>query len=353
MRTRDLGIAIGLGRPGPLNAITDVRRRAGRARDDHRGRRAARRRPGSGPDRASRSSCRAARTTGTSRSSPGCHRLNGNGELTGLEWVRESGQLTTPIAITNTHSVGVVRDALVAASVEHAAPAGDVVVAARRRRDVRRRCSTTSTASTSAPSTSAPRSTRRPAGRSPRATSVAGRAWSATSSRAGSGPRRGSSRRTAAATRSASWSRPTTASARGCASTACRSAREIGVDEVPSPYGRGAPAGARTRRAGSGSIIVVVATDAPAAAPPVRAPRPARRPRHRAGRRDGRPHERRPVHRVRDRQRPARATTRTTRRLRTLRRPDGRRPSSSTRCSTRPSRRPRRRSSTRSSPPRR
>jgi D-aminopeptidase len=45
----------------------------------------------------------------------GCHRLNGNGELTGLEWVRESGHLTTPIAITNTHSVGVVRDAIVAA----------------------------------------------------------------------------------------------------------------------------------------------------------------------------------------------------------------------------------------------
>ena len=48
----------------------------------------------------------------------GAHRLNGNGELTGLEWVRESGMLTTPIAITNTHSVGVVRDALVAASID-------------------------------------------------------------------------------------------------------------------------------------------------------------------------------------------------------------------------------------------
>ena len=47
----------------------------------------------------------------------GCHRLNGNGELTGLEWVRESGTLTSPIAITNTHSVGVVRDALVAAQI--------------------------------------------------------------------------------------------------------------------------------------------------------------------------------------------------------------------------------------------
>jgi D-aminopeptidase len=43
----------------------------------------------------------------------GCHRLNGNGELTGLEWVRESGLLGGVIGITNTHSVGVVRDALV------------------------------------------------------------------------------------------------------------------------------------------------------------------------------------------------------------------------------------------------
>ncbi|GGL32242.1 P1 family peptidase [Phycicoccus endophyticus] len=38
--------------------------------------------------------------------------LNGNGEVTGLAWVRESGMLTTPVAITNTHSVGVVRDAI-------------------------------------------------------------------------------------------------------------------------------------------------------------------------------------------------------------------------------------------------
>lgn len=44
----------------------------------------------------------------------GCHRLNGNGELTGLEWIRESGMLGGVIGITNTHSVGVVRDALVA-----------------------------------------------------------------------------------------------------------------------------------------------------------------------------------------------------------------------------------------------
>jgi D-aminopeptidase len=54
----------------------------------------------------------------------GCHRLNGNGEMTGLEWVRESGTLTTPVAITNTHSVGVVRDALVAADVANRTPLG-------------------------------------------------------------------------------------------------------------------------------------------------------------------------------------------------------------------------------------
>ena len=52
----------------------------------------------------------------------GAHRLNGNGELTGLEWIREAGCLTTPIGLTNTHSVGVVRDALVAADAAEREP---------------------------------------------------------------------------------------------------------------------------------------------------------------------------------------------------------------------------------------
>ena len=39
--------------------------------------------------------------------------LNGNGEMTGTTWVKESGFLEGPVAITNTHSVGVVRDAIV------------------------------------------------------------------------------------------------------------------------------------------------------------------------------------------------------------------------------------------------
>ena len=46
------------------------------------------------------------------------HRLNGNGEMTGLPWLEEVGLLHSPVAITNTHSVGVVRDALVALEVE-------------------------------------------------------------------------------------------------------------------------------------------------------------------------------------------------------------------------------------------
>jgi len=113
MRARDHGIVLGLLPPGPANAITDV---AG-VRVGHctlvRGE--GPRLVGEGPVR-----------TGVTVIVPhdgdpfvepvfaGCHRLNGNGELTGLEWVRESGQLSSPVALTNTHSVGVVRDALLA-----------------------------------------------------------------------------------------------------------------------------------------------------------------------------------------------------------------------------------------------
>src|SRR5262249_34857192 len=45
--------------------------------------------------------------------------LNGNGEMTGSHWMEESGFLETPVLITNTHSVGVVRDAVVAWAREH------------------------------------------------------------------------------------------------------------------------------------------------------------------------------------------------------------------------------------------
>ena len=45
--------------------------------------------------------------------------LNGNGEMTGTTWIEEAGFLEGPIFITNTHSVGVVRDAAIAWSVKH------------------------------------------------------------------------------------------------------------------------------------------------------------------------------------------------------------------------------------------
>ena len=43
----------------------------------------------------------------------GWHALNGNGEMTGTAWIEESGGLGSPVLITNTHSVGVVRDAVI------------------------------------------------------------------------------------------------------------------------------------------------------------------------------------------------------------------------------------------------
>lgn len=45
--------------------------------------------------------------------------LNGNGEMTGTTWIRESGFLEGPILITNTHSVGVVRDATIDWEIKH------------------------------------------------------------------------------------------------------------------------------------------------------------------------------------------------------------------------------------------
>ena len=116
MRARDLGIVIGRGRPGPANAITDVAGvRVGHATIVR----------GDGPLVVGQGPVRTGVTMivahdGDPWTEPiyaGCHRLNGNGELTGLEWIREAGHLTGPIGITNTHSVGVVRDAIIRSAV--------------------------------------------------------------------------------------------------------------------------------------------------------------------------------------------------------------------------------------------
>jgi len=48
--------------------------------------------------------------------------LNGNGEMTGTTWLEESGQLEGPVLLTNTHSVGVVRDAVIAWRIRQGKP---------------------------------------------------------------------------------------------------------------------------------------------------------------------------------------------------------------------------------------
>jgi D-aminopeptidase len=121
VRARDLGVVVGTGSPGRWNAITDVPG----VRVGHRTLVAGHGSllPGQGPVRTGVSVVVPADgSLGRRPVFAGCHRLNGNGELTGLEWVRESGTLTSPVALTNTHSVGVVRDALVAAEVARRDP---------------------------------------------------------------------------------------------------------------------------------------------------------------------------------------------------------------------------------------
>lgn len=116
-RARDLGVPFD-GTPGPLNAITDVTGVtvghttliSGEGKLE----------VGKGPVR-----------TGVTAVLPrgkdaadasvfaGWWSLNGNGEMTGTTWVEESGFLTGPLMITNTHSVGVVRDAVIQWTVAH------------------------------------------------------------------------------------------------------------------------------------------------------------------------------------------------------------------------------------------
>src|SRR5947208_17082465 len=112
MRARDLGIVIGRGAPGASNAITDVVGVAIGHVTLVEGEGALR--VGDGPVRTGVTAVVPRASVVRDPLFAGCHRLNGNGELTGLEWIRESGLLTTPIALTNTHGVGVVRDALIA-----------------------------------------------------------------------------------------------------------------------------------------------------------------------------------------------------------------------------------------------
>ncbi len=118
-RARDLGVPFE-GTPGPLNAITDVKgvevghttliSGEGELK------------VGVGPVR---TGVTAVLPRGRESSDPvfaGWFTENGNGEMTGTTWVEESGFLEGPVMITNTHSVGVVRDAVIAWRVKKGQP---------------------------------------------------------------------------------------------------------------------------------------------------------------------------------------------------------------------------------------
>jgi D-aminopeptidase len=115
-RARDLGVPFE-GTPGPLNAITDV---AGVEVGfvtllDGEGALET----GKGPIR---TGVTAVLPRGKASNDPvmaGWFSLNGNGEMTGTTWVKESGFLEGPVFITNTHSVGTVRDASIAWALAH------------------------------------------------------------------------------------------------------------------------------------------------------------------------------------------------------------------------------------------
>jgi L-aminopeptidase/D-esterase-like protein len=116
-RARDLGIPFD-GTPGPLNAITDI--------DgvlvghttliEGNGKLVV----GSGPIRTGVTAVLPRGAASMQHFSfAGWYSQNGNGEMTGTTWVEESGFLEGPVMITNTHSVGVVRDAVIAWRVAH------------------------------------------------------------------------------------------------------------------------------------------------------------------------------------------------------------------------------------------
>jgi D-aminopeptidase len=109
-RARDLGIPFP-GRPGPLNSITDVSGVEVGYTTLIEGEGALQ--VGKGPVRTGVTAVLPRGRKDVSGVFGGYAVGNGNGEMTGTIWLDESGILGTPICITNTHSVGVVRDAVI------------------------------------------------------------------------------------------------------------------------------------------------------------------------------------------------------------------------------------------------
>ncbi|MFY9731551.1 MAG: P1 family peptidase [Candidatus Acidiferrales bacterium] len=118
-RARDLGIPFE-GTPGPLNSITDVKGVEVGYQTLIRGE--GKLQIGVGPVR---TGVTAIFPRGKSAVDPvfaGWFTENGNGEMTGTTWVEESGFLYGPVMITNTHSVGVVRDTVIDWELKHGTP---------------------------------------------------------------------------------------------------------------------------------------------------------------------------------------------------------------------------------------
>ena len=118
-RARDLGIPFE-GTHGPLNSITDVKGVEVGYQTLIRGE--GKLQIGVGPVR---TGVTAIFPRGKSSVDPvfaGWFTENGNGEMTGTTWVEESGFLYGPVMITNTHSVGVVRDTVIDWELKHGTP---------------------------------------------------------------------------------------------------------------------------------------------------------------------------------------------------------------------------------------
>jgi D-aminopeptidase len=118
-RTRDLGVPFD-GTPGPNNAITDVKGvEVGHTTlISGEGKLVV----GKGPVRTGVTAIHPRGKASDDAVFAAWFTLNGNGEMTGTTWVDDSGFLNGPVMITNTHSVGVVRDAVIAWKVKHGTP---------------------------------------------------------------------------------------------------------------------------------------------------------------------------------------------------------------------------------------
>ncbi|MCF8068977.1 MAG: P1 family peptidase [Desulfobacterales bacterium] len=109
-RARDLGIPFE-GTPGILNAITDVEGVSVGHSTIISGN--GKLRQGEGPIRTGVTAIFPKEKLVRDRIFAGCFSYNGNGEMTGTAWIEESGFLESPIMLTNSHSVGIVRDTVI------------------------------------------------------------------------------------------------------------------------------------------------------------------------------------------------------------------------------------------------